>query len=246
MRRVPSRGASLSHPGRKAMRFIWRIILGRPRLIIALLCGLLSTQLWSVGSSLTRSILSWDTGCTIFLVLVAHMFSTERESRLARDAARDQEGEWTMFWLTVGAVTASFAAIVGEFSLSKGAPEPERGLHVALVAITLLLSWLMTHTIFALRYAHEYYDAVPPDTPRVKPSPAGGSFAGGLDFPGDQPPDYWDFFYFALVLGMTFQVSDVQITARHLRRLATAHGLLGFLFNTVILALSVNIGASLL
>src|ERR1700741_1712114 len=132
MRRVPSRGASLSHSGRKAMRFIWRIILGRPRLIIALLCGLLSTQLWSVGSSLTRSILSWDTGCTIFLVLVAHMFSTERESRLARDAARDQEGEWTMFWLTVGAVAASFAAIIGEFSVSKNTPEPQRGLHVAL------------------------------------------------------------------------------------------------------------------
>jgi uncharacterized membrane protein len=228
------------------MRFIWRIIVGRPRLIIGLLCGLLSTQLWSVHSSLTRSVLSWDTGCTIFLVLVAHMFITERESRLARDAQRDQEGEWTIFWLTVGAVAASFAAIVGEFSVSKSAPEPQRGLHVALVAITLLLSWLMTHTIFALRYAHEYYDAVPPDTARAKPSPTGGSFAGGLDFPGDQPPDYWDFFYFALVLGMTFQVSDVQITARHLRRLATVHGFLSFLFNTVILALSVNIGASLL
>ncbi len=68
----------------------------------------------------------------------------------------------------------------------------------------------------------------------------------GLEFPADDLPDYWDFFYFALVLGMTFQVSDVQITARTLRRLATAHGLLGFLFNTVSIALTVNIGASLL
>ena len=69
---------------------------------------------------------------------------------------------------------------------------------------------------------------------------------GGLQFPGDDLPDYFDFFYFALVLGMTFQVSDVQITARKLRRLATAHGLLGFLFNTIILALTVNIAAGLL
>jgi uncharacterized membrane protein len=94
----------------------------------------------------------------------------------------------------------------------------------------------MTHTLFALRYAHEYYSIVP----------GGDAVEGGLKFPGDDPPDYWDFFYYALVLGMTFQVSDVEILSRKLRRLASVHGLLGFLFNTVILALSVNIAASLL
>ena len=202
---------------------------------------------WAVGSSLTRKgILGWDTGCTVFLVLVAYMFSTAHGNRVTEDAQRDQDGEWTIFWLTVGAVIASFAAILGEFSASKDAPASQRTLRIILVAVTLLLSWLMTHTLFCMRYAHEYYDAVPPGTPGAKPSVSNGSFAGGLEFPGDEPPDYWDFFYFALVLGMTFQVSDVQITSRNLRRLATAHGLLGFLFNTVILALSVNIGASLL
>jgi uncharacterized membrane protein len=228
------------------MNFLWRVALGRPRLIIGMLCGLASVPFWPASSLLGRALLSWDTGCTVFLVLIAQMFTWEKDGRMAADAARDQEGEWTIFWLTVGAVTASFAAIIGEFSASKDAPRALRSLHVMLVAVTLLLSWLMTHTMFALRYAHEYYDAVSADTPHAKPSPTGGSFAGGLDFPGDTPPDYWDFFYFALVLGMTFQVSDVQITSRHLRRLATAHGLLGFLFNTVILALSVNIGASLM
>ena len=69
---------------------------------------------------------------------------------------------------------------------------------------------------------------------------------GGLEFPGGLAPDYWDFIYFSLVLGMTFQVSDVQITSRKLRRLATLHGLIGFLFNTVIVALTVNIAASFL
>ena len=136
----------------------------------------------------------------------------------------------------MGATIASFAAILGEFSASKAMPASLRDLHVALVAVTLFVSWLVTHTVFALRYAHEYYAA----TPGV------AGIDGGLDFPGGAAPDYWDFFYFALVLGMTFQVSDVQITSKKLRRLATLHGLLGFLFNTVILALSVNIGASLL
>ncbi len=217
---------------------LWRVVAARPRLAVAALIGLGSY--WVLPAAglphLTRAILAWDIGCASFLTLCAHMFSVEPMARMAADAKRDQEGEWTIFWLTIGAVAASFAAILGEFSQSKDATGEVRGLHVAVVAGTLLVSWLMTHTVFAMRYAHEYYDDPPgPDVT-----------AGGLQFPGDDLPDYWDFFYFALVLGMTFQVSDVQITSRTLRRLATAHGLLGFLFNTVILALSVNIGASLL
>jgi uncharacterized membrane protein len=94
----------------------------------------------------------------------------------------------------------------------------------------------MTHTTFAFRYAHEYYEA----------APGSSKVDGGLEFPGEDQPDYLDFMYFSLVLGMTFQVSDVQITSRKLRRLATVHGLLSFLFNTIILALTVNIAAGLL
>ena len=108
--------------------------------------------------------------------------------------------------------------------------------HVLLLGTTVLASWLVTHTLFAFRYAHEYYadDAGGPDVD------------GGLEFPGGARPDYWDFVYFSAVLGMTFQVSDVQITSRKLRRLATVHGFLSFGFNTVILALAVNIGANLI
>ncbi len=215
----------------------WRIIAGRPRLSIGVLIGLLAGLILPHHlPTLTRALLAWDIGCVTFLALAAWMFSNEPLARMASDAKADQEGEWTIFWLTIGAVTASFAAILGEFSQTKDMTPGIKDLHIALVAATLLVSWLMTHTIFAMRYAHEYYDD-PPGTATIE---------GGLEFPGNNPPDYWDFFYFALVLGMTFQVSDVQITARSLRRLASAHGLLGFLFNTVILALSVNIGASLL
>jgi uncharacterized membrane protein len=107
---------------------------------------------------------------------------------------------------------------------------------VAIVAVTLALSWMLTHAVFALRYAHEFYtrtgDAEVPD--------------GGLEFPREPNPDYWDFLYFSAVLGMTFQVSDVQITSRKFRRLATLHGLLGFMFNTVIVALTVNLASGLL
>jgi uncharacterized membrane protein len=216
----------------------WRIIRARPRLFAGLLCGLVAAPLLPSGiTGTTRSIVAWDIGVVVYLVASGLLFSTERLDRMAEDAAAQEEGEWTIFWLTVGAITFSFIAIVKEFAaISKDLPPVQRNLHVALVAATLFVSWLMTHTTFALRYAHEYYE--------VEHGAAG--IAGGLDFPGEKRPDYLDFMYFSLVLGMTFQVSDVQITARKFRRMATVHGLLSFLFNTIILALTVNIAAGLL
>lgn len=212
-------------------------VAGRPRFFIAAIVGLAAALV--LPDSLapqTRAILAWDIFVTVFMVLVFALFSVQRPEHMPADAAAQQEGEWTVFWITVGAVAASFAAILYEFAASKDMKPPERGLHIALVAFTLFASWLMTHIVFAMRYAHEFYET----------APGGTGIDGGLEFPSDDAPDYWDFVYFALVLGMTFQVSDVQITSRTLRRLATVHGLLGFLFNTVIIALTVNIGASLL
>jgi uncharacterized membrane protein len=214
-----------------------RLLIARPRLWIAAAIGLAAAYfLPATLAPLTRALRAWDIGCASYIAMLAQMFSTERKIRMARDAARQQGGEWTIFAVTVGAVAASFAAIIGQFAAVKDLPPAIRNLHIFLVAATLFLSWLMTHTLFALRYAHEFYT-----TTQGQTGPD-----GGLLFPGAEPPDYWDFFYFALVLGMTFQVSDVQITSQKLRRLATVHGLLGFVFNTVILALSVNIGAGLL
>ncbi len=216
---------------------LFHIVTGRPRFFAAAVIGVLCMLLLPHDLRLaTRGIIAWDVFITAFMVLVAFLFTSQKSERMPADAQAQEEGEWTIFWITVGAVLASFAAIIIEFSASKDAPPAERGGQVTLVAFTLLASWLMTHTVFAMRYAHEYYSTALGST----------GVDGGLVFPGDEPPDYWDFFYFALVLGMTFQVSDVQITSRKLRRLGTVHGLLGFLFNTVIIALTVNIGASLL
>ena len=185
----------------------------------------------------TRAVLAWDIGALLLLGLVAVLFLREGgDAAMAQHARQQQEGEWAMFWVTLAGVAFSFMALTSEMGSVKEQPPGERTLRVALVAGTLLVSWLVTHVVFALRYAHEYY-AKDRDPDRVD---------GGLDFPGHEAPDYWDFTYFALVLGMTFQVSDVSITSRKMRRLATVHGLIGFLFNTVIVALTVNIAASLL
>lgn len=214
-----------------------RAITGRKRLFIAAALGVAIFALIPATASLpTRAIIAWDAFVTIFMALIFHLFTVQPPEHMPADAEAQEEGEWTIFGITVGAVTASFGAIIYEFSASKGMAPGDRDLHVALVAFTLFASWLMTHVVFCLRYAHEYYESVP----------GRRAVMGGLQFPADDDPDYWDFMYFALVLGMTFQVSDVQITSRLLRRVATLHGLLGFLFNTVVIALTVNIGASLL
>jgi uncharacterized membrane protein len=216
--------------------FVGRIIRGHVRLWTALICGLI--QAWALPAQLstpTRAVLSWDIGVIIFLALNAVLFLSEGHQRIARDAARVQEGEWTIFGLTIAAAAFSLVAVLGEYAALKDAHGATRTLPLVLVATTLLVSWLMVHTTFGLRYAHEFYSH----------DSSSDTFDGGLRFPGEDTPDYLDFIYFALVLGMTFQVSDVQITTRKMRRLATLHGLLSFLFSTIIIALSVNLAAGL-
>ncbi len=211
---------------------------GHRRTFLACAIGLVSFLLLPrYFGPASRAVMAWDLGAGAFLAMVAATFWREGDdAAIARNAALQQEGEWTVFATTLAAVAISFAALTHLLSTAKGMPDGERKLLIGLVAATLLLSWLVTHVVFALRYAHEFYER----------APGAARADGGLTFPGRLPPDYWDFLYFALVLGMTFQVSDVQITSRKMRRLATGHGLIGFMFSTVIVALTVNIAASLL
>ncbi|MCW8307241.1 DUF1345 domain-containing protein [Acidiphilium sp. PA] len=209
-----------------------RIILGRPRLFSGLVCGLIAFPFLPHALPLTtRGVLAWDIFVTVFLILAATHFISADHTRIAADAARQEEGEWTLFALTLIGTIMSFTAIVIFSGLAK--LKGHHGEYVALVGLTLVASWLMTQVTFAYRYAHEYYadtDAGP---------------EGGLNFPGEDAPDYLDFIYFSFVLGMTFQVSDVNITGRKMRRLATLQGLIGYMFNTVVLALTINIAAGI-
>lgn len=213
-----------------------RVVAARPRLFIGLAVGLLAwAALAGRFAPMTVAVMAWDVGVAVYVVLAALLFLTEPIAHLPIHAARDEEGEWTIFAITVAAAVFSLIAVLGVFAGTHDHAPAVKHLRIGLVALTLFLSWLMMHTTFTFRYAHEYYadDLSPP------------AYDAGLEFPGGTPPDYMDFLYFSLVLGMTFQVSDVQITAGKMRRLALLHGLLSFLFNTVILALTVNIAASL-
>jgi uncharacterized membrane protein len=215
----------------------WRILRGRPRLFAGLVVMLLAWPLLpSTLPPTTRGILAWDIGVAAYLLLAAQLFVTSSPNEMPAAAEAQQEGEWTIFWITLAVVIVSFIAVSSEFTAIKSTASARQGWQIALVAVTLFLSWLITHVSFALRYAHEFYarDLGGPDVDR------------GLEFPSEPEPDYLDFLYFSLVLGMTFQVSDVQITSRKFRRVAALHGLLSFLFNTIIIAFTVNIAAGLM
>src|SRR5262249_25581427 len=143
---------------------------------------------------------------------------------IRRRAALQDEGRFTILVLVVGSALASLMAILAELNGANRQP-----LQLALAGVTILLSWTFMHTIFALHYAHEYYGEKAVDKAAGKaaePAPKGG----GLNFPNEETPDYWDFVYFSFVIGMTSQVSDVAVTSRPLRRLVAAHGVVSFIF----------------
>ena len=183
----------------------------------------------------TRLLIAWNIAAALYLGLTFAMMASATPERMRQRAMMYQEGRWVvLFLVAAAAVAALFATIQIVHGLKSLAPSTVP-LHLALCGATILTSWLFMNVNLALIYAHEYF------APgfHKRPEPA-------LDFPSEPDPDYWDFTYFSLVIGMTFQVSDVQIRSRLLRRLAVLHGAVSFFFNTVILALAVNIAASVL
>lgn len=174
----------------------------------------------------------WDSFCFVSLGLAwIRMLSGEAE-KCVRSAKLQDSSRTLIFLFVVTAAIVSLFAVAYLMSTAKGLPQQAVIGHAVLALLTVAASWLLIHTMFALRYAHAFYGDA--EDPEVK------NWAGGLEFPGDETPGYLDFAYFAFVIGMTCQVSDVQITDGGMRIHALLHGLLSFAFNTVILALSIN------
>lgn len=206
-----------------------RLVYARPRIFISAAIGIVAFFLLPGSLRLvTRLLMSWDIFVALYLALVYTMILRSGHTHLRRNAVLQDDGRFLILLVTALGAFASIAAIVFELGASQ-----RSGQQLALATLTIALSWATVHTTFALHYAHDYY--------RGKP--------GGLQFPlGDQHEhaDYWDFVYFSFVIGMTAQVSDVGITDKTIRRTATAHGIVSFVFNTALLALMVNIAASVI
>jgi uncharacterized membrane protein len=184
----------------------------------------------------TRLVASWDLGAFAYLGL-AWTLIARSDARVTRDHAlsQDQSG-YVIFLLVVGASCASIVAIGFVVGTIRDLSFWPRAWHLALTVAALASSWLLIQTVFAFRYAHRYYVGPHDESAGVLP----------LVFPGDPDPDYGDFAYYSFVVGMTSQVSDVAVASRSLRRLTMLHGILAFIFNIAVLALSINIIASVI
>jgi uncharacterized membrane protein len=236
----PSGGQSSSFSSLLKRELVRRThVRSHPRLFVA---GLVALALYWVLSGRTGTaagfLVAFDGAAAVFLASVWIMMALATPEGMRRRAEIEDEGRYAVLVLSVAAATAILLAIVFELHGIKDQPSDLAGFHVLFAALTILFSWLFMNTIFALHYAHGYYGDADPSSAYHA--------VGGLIFPGQHDPDYWDFMYFSFVVGMTFQVSDVQIEDYKLRRVVLAHGVLAFFFNVVIVALTINIVAGLI
>jgi uncharacterized membrane protein len=216
---------------------ILRAIAARSRLLVAAAVGCGVGSLLPTGSVLGRTVIAWDVGAALFLAQIFVMMARSDRHELRARALREDEGAVAVLALTVGAAGISLVALVAELS-EEGPGFGFAGSQLAVVLTTLFLSWAFVHTIFALHYAHEYElgrEAAPGEPVDI---------AGGLDFQNPEPPDYFDFVYFSFVIGVAAQTADVTIKRRRLRRVATVHCIVTFIFNATILALAINLAAA--
>jgi uncharacterized membrane protein len=202
------------------------------RLLAGLGVGIIAWFLHPAAwSPMLRALAAWDSAATAYLVLAWITIIKCNGAQTKRLNQREDPGRSALFVLILLATFASFGAVGVLSNDTEGLSSGVRVVHITLTILGLLLSWLMIHTLFGFHYAHRYYSA----------TDDGGRDGPGLDFPGDNDPDYLDFAYYSFVVGMTSQVSDVRIVSRSMRRLTLIHGILSFVFNIGVLAMSINV-----
>lgn len=186
----------------------------------------------------TRWLCAWDAFAISVIVLAWIAILGTPQSDLRLKARAQDVSSTVMFVFAILGACGGLFAVALLFHTNKSAAHPHLLGHLLLSLIGVVSAWSLVHTVFSLRYAHTFYGD--------HPDPKLDEHAAGLLFPEEPEPNYLDFAYFSFVIGMTFQVSDVQVTSRNLRRLVLIHGVLSFAFNTVILALTINTLSTLL
>ncbi|MFI4981247.1 MAG: DUF1345 domain-containing protein [Nevskiales bacterium] len=214
---------------------IWHLVRARPRLLISILAGVLAFLMLPAGYvASTRVLVTWLVGAGLYLLLAFFLIARASVEHMRWRARVQDDGAAVVLFLTVAAAAVSLVAIVMELSGLKSGTLLRQALHLGLAGATFMASWLLVHTSFALHYAHAYYVAL------------AKSGNAPLEFPQQEAPLYMDFLYFSMIIGMTSQTADVAIASTRMRRLVMVHGLIAFVFNTTLLALTINIAASLL
>jgi uncharacterized membrane protein len=199
---------------------------------IALLVLLLTSNFVAFPINFMITWLTYS-GCTLLFAWITILYSHPLD--VSKIAPKNDSSRTLVFIFVVGAAFVSLLAVIVLLQSTAGLSKEAARLHILLSITCVAFAWFLVHTIFTLRYAHYYYSGAQLGLLQKYGLP------GGLDFPGEPKPDYLDFAYFSFVIGMTFQVSDVEIKSKKIRRLALLHALISFAFNTVIVALVINV-----
>ena len=208
-----------------------RIVSARPRLFLSILAGfavgallpLYVTELRGV----TRFLVAWDFGVGLYLILAFWMIAHSGVTEIHRQSLAQDEGGFAILVLTIVSACASVGAVFTWLEIATRAETFALPV-LAFLLLTIMMSWAFIHTMFALHYAHEFY---------AEHHKTGG----GLIFPRDPEPTYWDFVYLAFSIGTATQVSDVEISSKRIRRTVTLHGIVSFFFNVTVIALTVGL-----
>lgn len=205
-------------------------------MILSFALGLISIIFCSLFTHLhysTIAVIGWNIGAITYLIICFGLINSGNDKILEKAKAHD-ENEWIILFVSSIASISSFIAIVFELSATKSMKGFLAIEHIGLSALTIATSWLFIHTAFALHYAHEYFSK-----PIYKQKPF-------LIFPDTKEPNYWDFMYFSFVIGTSGQTADVSFGNNYARRIGFVHCILAYFFNAAILALMINISASLI
>lgn len=191
---------------------------------------------WSVAKYFgaprgSHLLLAWDSAAIVYLLTMWSLFLRADEAEVRSRAAQEDEGVPVLMLVVLAAIIASLGAVVDAMIAAKTAASATKALIITCAGATLVLSWLVLQSVFVLHYAHRFFGE--------------GASKGGIQFPGEQPTGYMDFAYLAFSVGATFQVSDNSILTSNLRKLVTVHAATAYFYNTAILALGINIIASL-
>lgn len=215
-----------------------RYLRQKPQLIAAVLIGLavlVACLFLTPLNGTTIALIAWNSFTVLYVALALHAMMTADHDSLKSHAHLYDDGEGVILLLSILAAILSFVAIVGELATTQGVSAPAKAWHIALAGLTLMSSWTYIHVAFAFHYAHGYYA----EQPRNKGQPV-------LIFPGTDAPHYMDFLYFAFVIGTSGQTADVDFATTNMRRIGLIHCVSAYLFNATVLALTINIAASLI
>lgn len=223
---------------KKSNNYLVRLVLHHPRLYVSIGLGLCTALIGSqlgINSKLTQAIVGYDVGALTYIFWAGGLIYSSTIHKMRARALTEDDGKLVVLTLVILALLFSMYAIFADLASVKYLQGAEKMESLLLALVTIVASWFFTHIVFALHYAHDYYFDL-----------QSGRSGGLIILPSEEDPTYLDFLYFSFVIGATAQTADISICSKKMRRTVTLHSILSFIFNTVLLALTINMASGLL